>query len=113
MPSILNSQHALLGALPPMPHAPHMVLLHVIERCHGCVQEEQVEYLEDSEVDFSSDDDDEEDDMEDLAGPDGSMRSAGHLGKRPSGIPHCTTLFPFLHLNNAHAHQSRLGLFLA
>ncbi|KAL3144822.1 hypothetical protein ABBQ38_001931 [Trebouxia sp. C0009 RCD-2024] len=48
-------------------------------------EEEQVEYLEDSEVDFSSDDDDEEDDMEDLAGPDGRMRPAGHLGKRPSG----------------------------
>ena len=44
-----------------------------------------MEYLEDSEVDFSSDDDDEEDDMEDFAGPDDSRRGAGHLGKRPSG----------------------------
>lgn len=44
-----------------------------------------MEYLEDSEVDFSSDDDDEEDDMEDFAGRDDSRRSAGHVGKRPSG----------------------------
>lgn len=44
-----------------------------------------MEYLEDSEVDFSSDDDDDEDDMEDFVGPDDSRRGAGHLGKRPSG----------------------------
>lgn len=44
-----------------------------------------MEYLEDSEVDFSSDDDDEEDDMEDFTGPNDSRRSAEHLGKRPSG----------------------------
>lgn len=50
------------------------------------MQEEQVEYLEDSEVDFSSDDDDDEDDMEDFAGRDEGGRSAGHLGKRPSGM---------------------------
>ena len=56
-----------------------------MQRCCLCVQEAQVEYLEDSEVDFSSDDDDE-DDMEDFVGPDEGRRSAGHLGKRPSGI---------------------------
>ena len=51
-----------------------------------CVQEEQVEYLADSEVDFSSDDDDDEDDMEDFAKHDEGRHSAGHLGKRPSGM---------------------------
>lgn len=52
------------------------------------LQEEQVQYLEDSEVDFSSDED-EEDDMEDFAGGDegpasGSAGPSG-LGKRRSG----------------------------
>lgn len=58
-----------------------------VKQDHCCVQDEQVEYLEDSEVDFSSDsDDDDEDDMEDIAGRDEGRHSAGHLGKRPSGI---------------------------
>lgn len=62
------------------------------------VQEEQVQYLEDSEVDFSSDDDDEEDDMEDFAGGDEGAPFAGPtgLGKRRSG-----TLF---HLICLHSH---------
>ena len=43
-------------------------------------------YLDDSEVDFSSDDDDDDDeDIEDFAGGDDTMHSAGQLGKRPSG----------------------------
>ena len=50
------------------------------------MQEEQVEYLENSEVDFSSDDNGDEDDMEDFSGRDEGRRSAGHLGKRPSGM---------------------------
>lgn len=68
-----------------------------------------MEFLEDSEIDFSSDDDDEEDDMEDMAGPDGRMRPAGHLGKRPSGFPiNIASCCFFVHLNIAHAHQTHL-----
>lgn len=53
------------------------------------VQEEQVEYLDDSEVDFSSDDDEE--DMEDYEGGDEGRLPAGQsqLGKRPSGTVSC------------------------
>lgn len=49
------------------------------------MQEEQVEYLDDSEVDFSSDDDDE--DMEDFEGGDDDRLAAGQsqLGKRQAG----------------------------
>lgn len=56
------------------------------------LQEEQVQYLEDSEVDFSSDDD-EEDDMEDFAGGDDGVPPAGPsgLGKRRQGMPICST----------------------
>ena len=58
-----------------------------------------MEYLEDSEVDFSSDsDDDDEDDLEDIAGRDEGRRSAGHLGKRPSGI----LLLQLLCIDTAH-----------
>ena len=49
------------------------------------VQEEQVQYLDDSEVDFSSDADDEEEDMEDFDGADGARPASGWLGKRPAG----------------------------
>ena len=49
------------------------------------MQEKQVEYLDDSEVDFSSDDDEE--DMEDFAGADGARPAPGWLGKRPAGTP--------------------------
>ena len=49
------------------------------------MQEEQVEYLDDSEVDFSSDDNDE--DMEDFEGGDDDRLAAGQsqLGKRQAG----------------------------
>lgn len=52
------------------------------------MQEEQVQYLEDSEVDFSSDDDDKEDDMEDFAGPSDTATDGlpSSLGKRRSGM---------------------------
>lgn len=45
-----------------------------------------MEYLDDSEVDFSSDDDEE--DMEDFEGGDDEKLAAGQsqLGKRPAGI---------------------------
>ena len=45
-----------------------------------------MEYLDDSEVDFSSDDDEE--DMEDLEGGDDERIAAGQrqLGKRPAGM---------------------------
>lgn len=65
---------------------PHRITVRAVSIVSSCMQEEQVEYLEDSEVDFSSgDDEDEEDDMEDLAGPDGGRPFAGQLGKRPAG----------------------------
>jgi len=53
--------------------------------CVACLQE-QVEYLDDSEVDFSSDDDEE--DMEDFEGGDDERIAAGQrqLGKRPAGM---------------------------
>ncbi|KAA6426155.1 MAG: protein MAK16 [Trebouxia sp. A1-2] len=48
-------------------------------------EKEQVEYLDDSELDFSSDDDEE--DMEDFDGGDDERLAAGQsqLGKRPAG----------------------------
>jgi len=53
--------------------------------CVACPQE-QVEYLDDSEVDFSSDDDEE--DMEDFDGDNDERLAAGQsqLGKRPAGM---------------------------
>ncbi len=53
--------------------------------CVACLQE-QVEYLDDSEVDFSSDDDEE--DMEDFEGDNDVRLAAGQsqLGKRPAGM---------------------------
>ena len=80
--------------------------------CVACLQE-QVEYLEDSEVDFSSDDDEE--DMEDFDGDNDERLAAGlsQLGKRPTGMhsvhSNRTCLFLIVESQSLiHAHMHRL-----
>lgn len=70
-----------------------------------------MEYLDDSELDFSSDDDEE--DMEDFDGGDDERLAAGQsqLGKRPAGMhsdhPNHTCLFEDSQ-SLMHAHMDRV-----
>ena len=101
----------------PKPPLGVMHCLHTVHAdciSHVAVQEEQVEYLDDSEVDFSSDeDDDEEEDMEDFAGQGGGRPPTGRPGKRPAGAQALQTPVAITAIHPLLCHNSSSPLLMS